>query len=292
MVDKAVVLFGSSSDLFESSLSSTLRMVESFDIDSIVLLYSSFAEEQCREMEALLTDSLSDQNIVVRCEPINEKEYEKHLRNIIDKHTILSPTSGSKFYAFVAMKICVENGATIIHTMFPFGPWRGMFYPFVPRFLQPVRTISGDIAPRSEVRDIFNQQFKKKLTGIMEDKFRSSRVTKRVCESSLVINGQDNRNYYENDGNGEISIDMSQEGNLFLNKDASDSILRLKCSLNDNKNYLFYREGDELKSTTENGKFVDLLKKIFTISLGYDGEQYSAKGNISFQRHIWYSWVW
>ena len=89
-------------------------------------------------------------------EQINENSYETQFNELIDSNTILSPTSGSKFYAFVSTKIAVEKNTTIIHTIFPFGPWKGMFYPFVPRFFQPVKTMvdgwlnTGDIAKMDE----------------------------------------------------------------------------------------------------------------------------------------------
>ena len=163
---KALVLFGSSTDLLESSFSSTLRLVESFDIDSVKILYSSFAEDQCIKLKELLQKVLKGECITIASEQINESGYETQFDRLIDSNTILSPTSGSKFYAFVSTKIAVEKNTTIIHTMFPFGPWKGMFYPFVPRFFQPVKTINGDIQPQEKVRNIFdNEEAVKRCMG-------------------------------------------------------------------------------------------------------------------------------
>lgn len=282
MVNKAVVLFGSSSDLLQSSLSSILRIVESFDLDNITILYSSFAEQQCKELEHLLTESLHGIGISVRCEQINEKFYENHLRQLIDENTILSPTSGSRFYAFAAMKIAVEKRATVVHTMFPFGPWRGMFYPFVPRFIQPIRIMSGNINPRDEVNDIFSDHFKETLNKYLDERFNSSKISSRVCVLSMNINSKHKKNYHDKDGKNELFLDMNSEGVLSLNSDQSDPVLRLKLNIGDASFQMLYKEGEELLGIKENEKNSELFKIVFTKVLGFSSYNENEKVAISF----------
>lgn len=282
MVNKAVVLFGSSTDLLQSSLSSVLRIVESFNLEEIIILYSPFAEKQCRELESVLTESLREIGISLRCEKIDAKLYEKHLSDIIDENTILSPTSGSRFYAFAAMKIAVEKKATVVHTMFPFGPWRGMFYPFVPRFIQPIRIMAGNLKPDDQARDIFSDRFRETMNKYLDKKFNSSKISKRVCALSMNMNCIHTRNYHDGNGNGEISLHINSEGVLSLNSDQSDALLSLKLNGQDSTFQILYREGDQLLSKREGEKDSDFFKNVFKKVFGFSSYKGESRAFISF----------
>lgn len=269
---KALVLFGSSTDLLESSFSSTLRLVESFDIDSVKILYSSFAEDQCIKLKELLQKVLKGECITITSEQINENSYETQFNELIDSNTILSPTSGSKFYAFVSTKIAVEKNTTIIHTIFPFGPWKGMFYPFVPRFFQPVKTINGDIQPQEKVRNIFGNEeaVKKSISGFTNQKLGASKISFRVGNMALKLNLNDPLNYYDGTPNVSTSLGISKNGAMSLNKSDPDSIIKFQFE-NKAKNFnLSYSKDGEFRQI-EWGVFKD-MKNLIKIAIDADLE--------------------
>ncbi len=275
---KALVLIGSSTDLLESSFSSTLRIVESFDIDSVTLLYSPFAEKQCDILNKLLQNVLKDKNININSAKINEEEYETQFDRLISNNTILNPTSGSKFYAFVSTKIAVKKDTTIVHTMFPFGPWKGMFYPFVPRFFQPIKIINGTIPPFEKVRSIFSDEkaVKDTVKDFTYQKFGSSKISLRAGNASLKLNLIDEHNYYGGASNTN-SIIINKNGDISLKEGGRDSIIKLQFNSKDKNFKLYYLKNGEFNEV-KLGNVQD-MENLIEIAIKTEVEATNGEGN-------------
>ena len=170
MIKKGIFLIGTSNDIMESSFSSILRVLESFQINQVVLLYSSFAKRYAEKLKTTLEKLFPNGTLSVGIEEINEISYRNQFDAAFDEETLLCPTSGSRFYTIVSTDIGKAKGATLVHVMFPYGPWRELYYPFVPRFLQQIVVLSGDTKPLCEIKDIFDENNSRQLEEDWKDK--------------------------------------------------------------------------------------------------------------------------
>ena len=194
MAHRAIFLIGASNDIFESSVSSILRTVETFDVDSITIFYSSFAERYV----SLIRNFFEQNSILTQIKwetiELDENRYEEQLENVLDNNTIFCPTAGSRYYTISGSVLAHSKGATIVHIMFLYGPWHGMYYPFVPRFLQQLKIMNGPLAPSKKIRNIITEEQAAKLKKYWEDSFRSRSISRRAGREALSLNLNDSIN--------------------------------------------------------------------------------------------------
>ncbi len=282
---KGVFLFGSSSDLVESSFSSILRILESFDLNSINILYSPFAKKKINNLKILINELQLDNELKISYEIIDESMYEKQFKELFDERTILCPTSGSRFYTIIATMIAFKNNSTIVHTLFPYGAWTGMFYPFVPRYLQTIKVIGGSIKPNLNVSGLIRFTGSEIFNNIASEKFHSKPVTRRVGGSALEINMQDSLNYTDTTSYPDLSMGMLNDGSLKIPADNEKCFLKLNfnkknfrgmISFFDGNHFILSKERDTYKKYME-----ELLQTLFKRIYGDKPEQNKLMKNFS-----------
>ena len=125
-----IVGIGAPAHTYEAAVSTALRAWEILGKKPIAI-YSPFARGAAERLRAEL-------GIEIVEAPQNFGELLQLLRNMVDGETVVFPTSASLAVAIAMTHIASEKGAYIGHVYFPFGPWTGLHYPYVPRFIQRV----------------------------------------------------------------------------------------------------------------------------------------------------------
>ena len=243
MANRAVFLIGASSDIFESSVSSILRTVETFDVDSITIFYSSFAKRYV----SLIRNFFEENSILTHIKweniELDENGYEEQLKSVLDHNTVFCPTAGSRYYTISGSVLAQSKGATIVHIMFLYGPWHGMYYPFVPRFLQQLKIMNGPLAPSKKIGNIITEEQAARLKKYWEDSFRSRSISRRAGREALSLNLNDTRNYLTNNDIVNLPILMSENGEVTIGKVQDEkTCLRLKISGNPQKCHVEYED--------------------------------------------------
>lgn len=164
MIDRAVVLIGFPSRTYEASLSTAFRVLESYDIKHLELRYSSFAKDVAYDIRDLLgdmKDKLGLEAISVKALSDPEGGEVPEIKN----DTVLVPSAGSVVYILRTLKQAIQEDTHVVHVLFGFGPWEGLFYPLVPRMIQSLEVVnpgklggsyadSDKVLPRPTVRDV------------------------------------------------------------------------------------------------------------------------------------------
>ncbi len=284
MASKAVFLIGASSDIFESSVSSILRTVETFDIDRITIFYSTFAGRYISPIRNFCRENSVIQNIRWEEIELNENKYEEQLKNSLDQNTIFCPTAGSRYYTISGSVLAQSKGATIVHIMFLYGPWHGMYYPFVPRFLQQLKIMSGSVLPSKKIKNAISEEQAANLKKYWEDSFRSRSISRRAGREALSMNLNDARNYLTNDDIVNLPILMSEDGNITIGKTQDEKTsLRLKISDDPQKCHVEYENNGNFTGVSGNDKMNDEFIESFIrrALFGTDSSKYPKKEKIS-----------
>lgn len=280
MIKKGIFLIGTSNDIMESSFSSILRVLESFQINQVVLLYSSFAKRYAEKLKTTLEKLFPNGTLSVGIEEINEISYRNQFDAAFDEETLLCPTSGSRFYTIVSTDIGKAKGATLVHVMFPYGPWRELYYPFVPRFLQQIVVLSGDTKPLSEIKDIFDENNSRLLEEDWKDKIKGKNITKRVGMSSFRYNKLNKKNFVENGEENIFDLGIDKYGEIISN-DTSNTIINLRILDQFKKYNLSISINDENRTDRDFPNSTEFRKNFISTTFGIKGINVSDDSKLS-----------
>lgn len=202
----AVFLVGSPSYTFESAASSIARVAESFELGEAVILHSRFARQEAERLRAFarrvfaLDPKLEEQPSDLRSALARAQQL---LRG---RRSIAVPTSGSLLGA-VALSIAASiEQSDIAHVLFPFGPWTGLFYPFTPRYLQPIQLLGSAPPPRQP-----------KLDGVAAREYLESelrgwpRLRRRIAEVCLELNLSLNQAWVNDTSTPPLFVELSDK---------------------------------------------------------------------------------
>ncbi|MGB9787129.1 MAG: hypothetical protein ACPLRJ_07735 [Infirmifilum uzonense] len=138
MYDRALIVLGSAAYVFEAGVSSVLRVLESFSVEGVDLYASGFAVKEAERVRDVVA-RLTGVEVRVSEAPQDYRKAYQLFRDGLSGSSIAVPTAGSAASIIGLTMAAAEKGALVAHVYFPFGPWTGMFYPFVPRYIQPVQ---------------------------------------------------------------------------------------------------------------------------------------------------------
>ncbi|BDC18803.1 hypothetical protein [Acidianus sp. HS-5] len=234
---KVVLPIGSSLLVFETAVTSILRVSESFEVDEVLLLVPKFANNYLRDIINFLQDI--GFKITINYEEITPDISYDEIDKYLNDGGILVPSASSVIYIIKFVSRATKLGNRILHISFPFGPWLGLYYPYVPRF---ILKIAGG---KKEVRKVFDYNLAKQAI----DKWLKNReLSKIIARESLDYNIADDKNYLEDE---DVELCLTREGKV--NTEGKDCILNLRADKNWN-----------LVSLTSDGKsvtFLDFLKE-------------------------------
>ena len=281
---KILFLLGSSQDIIESSFSSVLRISESFGIDSLNILYSSFAKRHSARLAEMLAKIKCFRDIRIEQTLLEEKNYETQIKELLDSSTILCPTSGSRYYTIAATGLAREAGTTVVHVMFPYGPWKGMYYPFVPRFLQQLKIMNGNIVPNMEVNRILDDDSRSELERQWKKDMGQSKISIRVGNSSLDYNSSNYENFVTDSQLESLEIGIAKDGKVVSGKNIDGGIVSkiYNKTINGEPEFMVLDNGSMVKYEKP-AKFVDFMDKFIRTSLGNvldENSKYISKGDL------------
>ncbi|MEM0093474.1 MAG: hypothetical protein QW753_03800 [Thermofilum sp.] len=200
--DLAVFLVGSPSYTFASAASSVARLAESFAIAEAVALYSRFAKQDAEKVRSFAGRVLG-LDLKLEEQPRDLKGSLEAARQLLrGRRAVAVPTSGSLLGA-VSLSIAASvEGADVAHVLFPFGPWTGLFYPYVPRYLQPVQLLGSPPMPRRpELNADAARQYLEELKGL-------PRLRKRIAEICLELNLSLPQSWVNDDSVPALSLEL------------------------------------------------------------------------------------
>lgn len=179
----AVFLVGSPSYTFEAAASAVGRVAESFELGEAVVLYSRFARQEAERLSAFAR-RVFEIDLKLEEQPSDLGAAVARARQLLKgRRSIAVPTSGSLLGAVALSIAASEERADIAHILFPFGPWTGLFYPFVPRYLQPIQLLGSPPQPRRPELDW------EAAREYLEGELRGwPRLRRRVAEVCLELN--------------------------------------------------------------------------------------------------------
>ncbi len=125
-----IVGVGAPSHTYEAAVSTTLRAWEVLG-EKPTAIYSPFARGAAERLR-------NELGIEIVEAPQDFGELLRLLRDMVDGETAVFPTSASLAVAIAMTRVASEKDAYIGHVYFPFGPWTGLHYPYVPRFVQRI----------------------------------------------------------------------------------------------------------------------------------------------------------
>ncbi|MCX8181010.1 MAG: hypothetical protein N3E41_06510 [Thermofilaceae archaeon] len=181
--DLAVFLVGSPSLTFQTAASSIARVTESFNIGESLAFYSGFAKKEAEEV-AYFTKKLFNVDLELKPLPRSLGEAVNVFQQVFKGgKAIAVPTSGSLLGAVALSAVASRVEADLGHVLFPFGPWTGFFYPYIPRYLQPVQVLGNPPEPRKPSFD------REEATKYLEEKVTFlPRLLKRVASLCVDLN--------------------------------------------------------------------------------------------------------
>ncbi|GEM_PF-6438445 len=159
--DYCIFLIGAPSYLFEASVSAILRTIEVFEPKEVLIYYSTFAKKDVEEkvipyIEKFVYECNIQSSSIPREDIYNflEDKFRELTRR---GRGLLVPTAGSIMSIIYATYIATKHGMDIAHVLFPFKYWTGFYYPFIPRYLQPI-TILSKLSKNGQIeeKEIFN----------------------------------------------------------------------------------------------------------------------------------------
>ncbi len=127
---RVIVGVGAPSHTYEAAVSTTLRAWEVLG-EKPTAIYSPFARGAAERLK-------NELGIEIVEAPQDFGELLRLLRDMVDGETAVFPTSASLAVAIAMTRVASEKDAYIGHVYFPFGPWTGLHYPYVPRFVQRI----------------------------------------------------------------------------------------------------------------------------------------------------------
>ncbi|MEM1853203.1 MAG: hypothetical protein QXR56_05890 [Thermofilaceae archaeon] len=179
----AVFLVGSPSFTFQSAASSLARALEAFPIGECVAFYSAFAKREAERVSRFVK-RLFDVDLELRQMSRDLGEALNTFQSFLSRGKALAvPTSGSLVGAVALTLASARTGADVGHVLFPFGPWTGFFYPYVPRYLQPMRVL-GD--PPEPARRAFSRDGA--VEYLEEEAPFPTRLLKRIASLCVDLN--------------------------------------------------------------------------------------------------------
>lgn len=184
--DKVVFVLGSPSFTFESAASSVVRVLEAFKVDSVEIYYSSFAEEEARLVQRFARMLFGVEPHILTL-PASLSDAVSTLRQALSGDSLAVPTPGSILGAVALTRAADEKGSRLAHVMFPFGVWTGFFYPYVPRYLQPIFLLGSQPLITVRARS-FNAQAAKNFLDDQENRYITTRLRKGIAQVSLKLN--------------------------------------------------------------------------------------------------------
>lgn len=153
----------------EAVVSVSGRLWEEYGVDCIGLVYTSRSIGLAGKVKDLLAKFMPRIK-VIDCYHTGEPGiFERALRKLIEqlcgilgsKGVVLVPTPGSRRLAAAMGMAGVGRGygaeecnVDIIHVDFYWGPWSGLIYPFVPRFIEPILLINPVHGPMQGPRSL------------------------------------------------------------------------------------------------------------------------------------------
>jgi len=181
--DKAAFVLGSPSFVFESAASSIARVVESFGVEEAVVFFSEFAQEEALRVQRF-AERLFGVKVSLKPLPGSLGEAKETLAGALTKDSVAVPTAGSVLGAVALTHAADRVGASIVHVMFPFGPWTGLFYPYVPRYLQPILVIGrAEVKPRA-----FDAKQAENFLGDKDNTYITTKLSRALARVSLKLN--------------------------------------------------------------------------------------------------------
>ncbi|MEZ0346306.1 MAG: hypothetical protein ABWK01_07135 [Infirmifilum sp.] len=182
--DKAVLVLGSPSFTFESGASTLTRVLESFDVKSVEIFYSRFAELEAKRLQYFASKLF---NLEVNISPLPNllSQAVEALEKVTTRDSLVVPTAGSLLGAIASTHVADKIGARILHVMFPFGPWSGFFYPYIPRYLQPIVALGG--AVETSYRP-FDAKKAESFLGDTENIYITTKLGRAIARISLMLN--------------------------------------------------------------------------------------------------------
>ncbi len=174
--DIAIFLIGTSNNLYEAAVSSILRIAETFQPKTIYVIYSAFAEKTVYQVLEFVKQFYREEYFE---EPLKlpkmsdlPKEVENMLLKLKGCNVLLIPTAGSVTSIIYFVHYSTLHNIDIAHIIFPYRYWTGLYYPFVPRYLQNIILISNH---NINIDDV-------KLENIFERDFNSIKIFKNFPE--------------------------------------------------------------------------------------------------------------
>ncbi|BBG25703.1 hypothetical protein [Sulfuracidifex tepidarius] len=221
----ALFIVNRSDYIFESTMSSIVRTFETFDIDLLLVFYAGFTRNLfnaqsprgLKELFGWIQGKGTEVVLEEASAPVDVDAFRKW----IDEKTmecgkvIVVPTTSASLTAYLLGRVESEKLATVSY-VFTFGPWTNYFYPYVPRPLETMRVING------EIKTNLNPSKLDGFPGYLSDKTFNMNVEKIVVElnkktSSDVLE----LHVKEKDRNSQDKLLLSSDTfnlNDFLNK--------------------------------------------------------------------------
>ncbi|BFH72921.1 hypothetical protein SJAV_08650 [Sulfurisphaera javensis] len=234
---KAVIPIGAPIKVFETAVTTILRTLESYDVDKLVLLYPPFATSYLKDIISFLR--------ILKTQPkieIKEINYRMPLEEEVKDSDLIVPSATSVVYVIKLTTEAVKNSIPIDHVMFPFGPWYGLFYPYVPRFLVPM------FKGKEDVNDIINYDYAKDSINSL---LKNRELSKIIASLSLDFNVKEKDNYRVGE---DITLCIDRKYEIRIKNEEEDCLLVL-----------------DKGKITFNGKEVEpeeLVKKLFNDNSG------------------------
>lgn len=148
LYDYCIFLVGAPEYLFESSVSSILRTCEIFNPKEIIIYYSRFAKHKIERIEQYVKEFVINSQINLQEVPrLKLKQFfEEEFSKFRNGTALLVPTAGSIASIINAVYVTAKLGKNIdiAHVLFPFRYWTRFYYPFIPRYLQPITLLSKE----------------------------------------------------------------------------------------------------------------------------------------------------
>lgn len=174
--DIAIFLIGTSNNLYEASVSSILRIVETFQPKTVYVIYSAFAKKIVDQVLEFVKQFYREEYFVdpYKLPKIADlpKEVERMLLSFKGCSVLLVPTAGSVTSIIYFVHYATLHNIDIAHVVFPYRYWTGLYYPFVPRYLQNIILISNHNVNLSDIE----------LTNILERNFNELKICKNFPE--------------------------------------------------------------------------------------------------------------
>ncbi|MDT7901846.1 MAG: hypothetical protein RRE78_08150 [Acidianus sp.] len=266
---KAVLPLGSSLLVFETAVTSILRASESFNLDEILLLVPRFARNYLRDITSFLGDIGFSTSISVK--DIEQDISDKEIDKILGNDSILIPSASSIVYIIKFVSRAVRNGNKVMHILFPFGPWLGLYYPYVPRFIVKNTVI--------EKKMVENKPYDFDLAKEGISKWLKDReLSKIIALESLKFNNLNKKNYSQEDEinlclkeNGEVTTDLRNSCLLSLVIDSKG-----RASLNADPIEVLKKFD---KGNTKEGIFKSLAGELgfYSINASIEGETHNIR---------------